>query len=400
MRVLITDGNERAALAVTRALGHEKVEVVVGAESRTSLAGQSRYCTRSFEYPSPYEHPDGFLSKVLSMVREYSPDALYPISEMAMELIGRNRNEFEQHTVLPVPPVEVFDRMSDKVGLMQLAQRLQVPIPPTIFVKGGEIDRVMEEIKEFPVVVKPARSLVQFDGRWYKSSVHVVASKEELRRLYGEKAYLQGPSLIQDRIVGEGQGVFGLMNRGQPVALFAHRRLRERPPSGGVSVLRESVALPQPMTEYAFRLLQQAGWHGVAMVEYKINQRTGVPLLMEINGRFWGSLQLALDADLNFPYLLLQVAKGQLPSGPCHSYKAGIRSRWFLGDLDQLLLRLFKSDEVRRLPPGSASRLASFVEFCQLYQRNTYYEIERLEDPRPALYEYRRYFLNLLGAQA
>ena len=53
VKVLITDGNERAALAVTRALGGEQVEVIVGAESQRSLAGSSRYCRQSIAYPSP-----------------------------------------------------------------------------------------------------------------------------------------------------------------------------------------------------------------------------------------------------------------------------------------------------------------------------------------------------------
>lgn len=398
--MLITDGNERAALAVTRALGREKVEVVVGAETQTSLGGQSRYCTRSFAYPSPYENPDGYLSRVLSMVRECSPDALYPISELAMELIGRNRNAFEQHTVLPVPPVEVFDRMSDKVGLMQMAQRLEMPIPPTLFVKNGEVDSVLDEIRQYPVVVKSARSLVEANGKWYKSGVHMVANKEELQRLYREKLYLREPSLIQSRVVGEGQGVFGLMNQGHPVALFAHRRLRERPPSGGVSVLRESIEAPPRMTEYALRLLQVVGWHGVAMVEYKIDRRTGIPLLMEINGRFWGSLQLALDAGVNFPFLLLQVARGQSPNMMSVPYRAGVKSRWLLGDLDHLLLRLFKPEEARYLPPGSPSKWESVVQFLRPQGRTTYYEMERCDDFKPALCEYRQYLQNILKGSA
>ena len=39
------------------------------------------------------------------------------------------------------------------------------------------------------------------------------------------------------------------------------------------------------------------------MMEYKQDRRTGTPLLMEVNGRFWGSLQLAIDAGVDFPYL-------------------------------------------------------------------------------------------------
>lgn len=67
--------------------------------------------------------------------------------------------------------------------------------------------------------------------RLRKTGVHYAAGEEELARLYAAIDYLRQPSLIQHRVEGEGQGVFALMNHGQPVALFAHRRLREKPPS-------------------------------------------------------------------------------------------------------------------------------------------------------------------------
>ncbi len=80
------------------------------------------------------------------------------------------------------------------------------------------------------------------------------------------------------------------------------------------------------------------------MVEFKEDQSSRVPLLMEVNGRFWGSLQLAIDAGIDFPWLLLQMAKGQHVNVPENSYRCGVKSRWLLGDLDHLLMRLFKSD--------------------------------------------------------
>jgi hypothetical protein len=162
-------------------------------------------------------------------------------------------------------------------------------------------------------------------------------------------------------------------------------------------VLRESIALPQPMTDYALRLLQHVGWHGVAMVEFKVEQSSGIPYLMEINGRFWGSLQLAIDAGLNLPYLLLLMAKGRLTSGPHPAYRVGVRSRWLLGDLDHLLLRLFKAEEKARLPPGAPSIWTTIANFFRPGGKNTYYEMERLDDLRPAWKEYRRYAWNLVS---
>jgi predicted ATP-grasp superfamily ATP-dependent carboligase len=187
------------------------------------------------------------------------------------------------------------------------------------------------------------------------------------------------------------------MNQGEPIVQFAHRRLREKPPSGGVSVFRESIALPQVMTDYAIRLLQHVHWHGVAMVEFKVDQQTGEPMLMEINGRFWGSLQLAIDAGVDFPYLLYKLFTGQEIPPNATDYQIGVTSRWLLGDLDHLYSRLFKSDtSSSSLPPNLSSKLKTLQNFCRFYQRNMYYEVLRPHDLSPFIYELKQYFRNLV----
>ena len=391
MKVLITDGNERAALAVTRALGGEQVEVIVGAESQRSLAGSSRYCRQSIAYPSPYQEPERFIATLMEAVRTHRVDALIPLSDIAMHVLGPEKAQFEKYTHFPAPSPQAFQEISDKYRLMQQAITEGVAIPDTIFVPDGRVERVVQEIVDFPVVVKPGCSLVKDGNRWTKTSVCYAESLEELLTLYRDKPYLRQPSLIQRRVIGEGQGLFVLMQEGIPLGMFAHRRVRERPPSGGVSVLRESIALPKSMVEATLKLLQRVKWHGVAMVEFKVDAATQRPLLMEINGRFWGSLQLAVDAGVNFPLHLLNMAMGVCETIPENGYRVGVKSRWLLGDLDQLVMRIRKSDRALNLPPGAPSRLQAVLSFCRFFDRNTFYEIERIDDLGPSRFEVMRY---------
>lgn len=390
-RVLITDGDERATLAVARALGRHHVEVIVGSETDRSLAAASKYCTRSFVYPSPYTSASSYVQCLLDTVRSERVEAVFPMSDIAMHVIGPKKAEFEKYAAMPTPDYKMFESISDKYGLMRQAMALEIPVPETIFVPDGKIDRVLDQIASFPVVVKPGCSLVKHKDGWQKTSVHYADNSDDLIDLYRRHQYLQGPSLIQRRVVGQGKGLFVLMKEGIPLGMFAHRRLREKPPSGGVSVLRESIPLDKVLTDPALRLLQRANWHGVAMVEFKEDQTSQVPLLMEVNGRFWGSLQLAIDAGINFPWLLLQMAKGQHVNVPENSYRSGVKSRWLLGDLDHLLMRLFKSEATLNLPPGSSSKWRCLLDFARFVNRDTFYEIERFDDMGPVVYELKRY---------
>ncbi len=391
VKVLVTDGNERAALAVTRALGREAIEVIVGAEARPSLAGASRYCSESFAYPSPYQDPQGFVDTLLDVVQKQRVDALFPVSDIAMHVLGPEKTRFSEFTRIPAPNAETFGDISDKYRLMQRAVTQGVAIPETIFVPDGKLESVLEEVSEFPVVVKPGCSLVRDGRQWKKTSVCYAESRDALVRLYKETPYLRSPSLIQRRVIGEGQGLFVLMNEGLPLGMFAHRRLRERPPSGGVSVLRESIALPKTMVDATLKLLQPVKWHGVAMVEFKVDAVSHRPLLMEINGRFWGSLQLAIDAGVNFPLRLLNMSMGKPEVLPENGYRTGVKSRWLLGDLDQLLMRFRKRDRQLNLPPGAPSRPQALLSFCRFFERDMFYEIEQFTDLGPSRFEIMRY---------
>lgn len=400
MTVLVTDGNERSTLAVTRSLGRAGIGVVVGADRPASLAGASRYCHATVQYPSPYENPDGFVEQLLVAIARHKVQVFIPMSDVVMSVIGAQRARFDAVVAIPMPLQDVYDAASDKYRLMALAQTLAVPIPHTWYVPDGNLAPLIDEVGPYPLIVKPGRSRVQVDGRWVKTEVQAVATREELQSRYRDLPYLKLPSLIQRRVEGEGQGIFGLFDHGRPILLFAHRRVREKPPSGGVSVLRESVALPQPMTDYAVRLLQNVGWHGVGMVEFKVDAVTGIPYLMEINGRFWGSLQLAIDAGANFPLELYRLARGEASRARAAPYRIGVQTRWMLGDLDHLLVRLVKSDAALRLPPGYPSRWQCVRDFLRPHGPDQYCEVERRDDLGPARYEWMAYVKTLLGGAA
>lgn len=387
--VIVTDGNERSALAVTRALGEIGCRVIVGAEDRVCLAGASKFCSGSFSYPSPYKDPSGFVSAVLRKAGELPNPIILPVTDIATKLLCQHRSDIERIAVAACPPADAFERLSDKYNLMQLAKSLDVPIPDTLFVPNGDVQSHLDKIPSFPVVVKPGCSLTSMGKQWIKTGVLYANNPEELVHIYKRHTFLKQPSLIQQRIEGDGQGIFALMKNGSPIALFAHRRVRERPPSGGVSVFSESIPLPENMTRYAMRLLQHVHWNGVAMVEFKVDRATGEPFLMEINGRFWGSLQLAIDAGVNFPVLLAKLVTGSdLPDAP-GKYRTGVRLRWFLGDLDHLLLRLFKIEP--SLSSSVPSQAATLISFFKMFGKDLHFDVYRRNDIGPFQSELKQY---------
>lgn len=383
MRVLVTDGENRAALAVTRSLGRRGHHVVVGERRGSALAQVSRYCGGRVTYPDPAIDEGRFVGALLDAVRDQRIDVLIPVADITTMLAAEHRGELEQYCQVPVAPANAIARAADKAQTLQSAIRLGVPIPRTVFVRdSSDVDGSAHALS-YPVVVKPRVSRLRTASGWISSSVRYARTRDELVQTIRATSPEGFPLILQERIEGPGLGVFMCYKQGTPVAMFSHRRIREKPPTGGVSVLSESVALCPEPERYARALLDDLKWQGVAMVEFKLDRADGRPKLMEINGRFWGSLQLAVDAGVDFPAILLETLNDAPPQPP-PPYRVGVRNRWLWGDVDSLLLQLGGRNGAGASSPG---RLQALLDFLQLWQRDLYYENPKLSDLGPWWHE-------------
>ena len=394
MEVIVLDGNQRPALAITRSLGKRGMRVTVGAETTPSLASCSRFCAGSFGYPSPYQDPDGFFQAVLERTRRLRHAILIPVTDVTVSEILRKRGEFAEGIAIPFEDFGKFRLVSDKARLIAFCRTLEIPVPLTFLSEDyRDAEALIDAARSavFPLVVKPAVSRIRTEGGWINAVVRYARTEKELRAVLSSAPFEHSPFLVQERVQGPGVGIFLLMKDGLVLARFAHRRIREKPPSGGVSVLCESIEPPSGALDAATRLLGNVRWNGVAMVEFKIDERDNVPKLLEVNARFWGSLQLAVSSGVDFPFLLVRMARGDEISGFV-DYRMGMKVRWELGDLDHLWIRLFRNSSGLFLPSRYPSRprvLANFV--TDSFRPSVRNEVFRFRDARPFLHEVGRY---------
>ncbi len=388
-RVLVLDASQRSALATTRSLGRRGVPVITADYSPTALAGASRFSVGYRIYASPQTQPVQFIADIAALVRQEHIEIILPMTELTMGLLLEARDHFV-NVHLPFADAETIDALANKCALMRLAESLGVPVPTTWYIDNPE--DLPEDLSAlpYPVVVKPGRSWQQVDGHWIRAAVHFANRPEAVQDLVNTEPGLRTqPFMLQESVAGSGQGVFALYDQGKPIAFFSHRRLREKPPSGGVSVLSESVPVDPELLAIARTLLDAVSWHGVAMVEFKVGV-DGTAYLMEVNTRLWGSLQLAIDAGVDFPWLLYQMACGESLS-PAEGYRTGRRSRWLLGDLDNLYLNL-RNNEL-----GNGEKLRCLLHFMTPRPFRTRHEVNRWSDLRPFWWELRQYVRDLLN---
>ncbi len=342
-RVLILDGMWNKSLAAVRSFGRRGFFVAAGERTRFSTALFSRFCQRRLVYPSPLENPEGFLEYLESELKRYRYDAIFPMELSTQRIVTSAKDRLSRYCRIPFADPDLMEKIHDKAFLMRYAKERGFDVPETHIIEDlSQIDGVAGSL-QYPVVIKPRHS----SG---SRGIVYVKNRDEFIDAYLAVHGKYPFPIIQEYIPrgGDAIGVCLLLNFDSRVrASFVYKRLREYPLEGGPSTLRVSIKRDD-LKEKAISLLEGLGWKGVAHVEYRIDPRDGKARLLEVNPRFWGSLNLAIESGVDFPYLLYRLAMdGDIT--PVHDYKTGVMCRWLLpGDL----LHFLANPERFKLNPG------------------------------------------------
>lgn len=348
------------------------------AHDARAVAAASRYVRTLTLTVDPLVDASRYVGNLATLVTQRGIEVVIPVTDQSCAALLPARERLAPALVAG-PDADAFWRSSDKSAVLAEAAHLGIATPKQVVIENQAALALLDfRTLPYPIVLKPASSV----RNRRRSPVLYAADECELRQRLAAVQAAAFPLLLQQRIVGPGSGIFLLIWDHQVVATFAHRRLREFPPSGGASTYCEAIAADPELVELSRALLDRIGFQGVAMVEYKIDSITGTPYLMEVNGRLWGSLQLAVDAGVDFPSLLVDAALGRPPS-TLPSYVEGMRLRSWWRDVDQLLTCLRRSPSELSLPPeaprGRWRLLFDFLAF----RRNERLETLRASDPLP-----------------
>ena len=325
---LITDAERRKALPLIRSLGRAGVRVLVASRHHAPLGAFSRYSDRVLRYPDYEADPDGFLTWLEDVGRRHAVDVLYPIEDRSLALCVQHADLWAARMRALLPPPAALATAGDKWETIQFARARGIPLPESYCPSSEEELHCLAAAWDGPAVVKPRMSSGSRGLRFAEGSAQLVSAYREVAAQYPRP-------VVQRRVpaAGQGLGVFALLDQEhRPLAIFGHRRLREYPITGGPSTLRESYR-DEALIEQSIQLLRAIEMVGVAMVEYKVDPCSGRPLLMEVNPRFWGSLQLAVLAGVDFPVLYHRASLG-LHVEPVLTFREGVLCRWLWpGDL-------------------------------------------------------------------
>jgi len=346
-RILVLDGTSRAAVEAVQSLGKRGLEVHVAARADCP-AFRSRWAKRTLTQPSTSDSQK-FTDWIRALPDEYS--LVVPATGYSLHHLARlpESDPLRRLAVLPAP--EALHTALDKARTLDMAARLGISVPASSL----RTRRDAAEADSLPRVLKPICSVLE-RGHDLTEVFPTLVHDAEQRKEALARLLRHCPVLEQELVPGIGIGVECLYARGKLLWHFAHERLHEGT-GGGLgsgSFYRKSVAAPPELLQAAKALLDELGWHGIAMVEFKYDPESGRYWLMEINPRLWGSVALAIDAGVDFPYGLFCIATDGDP-GPQPAYRLPYYTRLVPPDLDWI------GRQIRRAGVSRARELLAFL---------------------------------------
>jgi protein-tyrosine-phosphatase/predicted ATP-grasp superfamily ATP-dependent carboligase len=396
-RILVLDADLVPALTIVRSLVRQHYHVEVASARDAPIASFSRGMVECHRYPDPLSGEEHFLLWLEAHLAASPCDLIIPVTERTLVPLSANRQRF-RNTRLAMAAEDSLNRVLDKAETFKLAQSLGVAIPRSIYLSN--ISQLAESVADltYPVVVKPSHSVAAGDAGYSKRNVSYANNETELRSQC-EQCLRHSPVILQGYFQGLGAGIELIAREGEIIYPFQHIRLHEVPLTGGGSSFRVSAAIEPVLLQAAEKLIRALRWTGVAMVEFKWEPVSGKCCLMEINGRFWGSLPLAVAAGADFPAMQAELSlTGALGEYP--PYRQGVYCRNLASDLmwHELVLRSRgKGNSQRSNKTQIPTARVVLRDLARLFSPRHYFDTQSFRDPLPGLVEIKRLLGNYGG---
>ncbi|MHA1835059.1 MAG: HAD hydrolase-like protein, partial [Candidatus Baldrarchaeia archaeon] len=253
----------------------------------------SKYVDKIVRIATPAEEKE-YVKSIIAAIRRFDIDLIIPVGFIDFILLSKYKKYIEKYAILPIEKYEKLSAISNKWFLRKIASDIGARYPKSLVVKNKimpDIKNFIEEIG-FPVVIK---------GIGDASKPKFVSNYDELLEECHRR--IRSDFLLQEYVPGTGVGYFVLSYMGEPIAEFMHKRLFESTPLGGASIKAETNFDPE-LLRLGRTIVRKTKWTGVMMAEFRKEEETGELYLIEVNPKFWGSLELAYRAGVDFPKYL------------------------------------------------------------------------------------------------
>ena len=306
-------GSGLNALGVVRSLARGHVPIVIVGPG-SGCAMRSRFGAKL-----PLLETDG--KPLIAALKDVASKAserpvLFLTEEKSVETVSERRSDLDRLFHIRLPRHETLEALLDKTEFQRLAQSTGCRIPSGAPLRSpADLDAVSK--LRFPSVLKPASKNYAYGARFSKA--YVVASVEEVERLYREIAPVMPDMIVQEWIDGEDSDIYFCLQyigrNGELVASFVGRKLRSWPPRiGGTASCIAAPDHARELTDATSQFFRAVQFQGMASMEFKRDRRDGQFYMVEPTvGRTDFQEEVATINGVNIPLAAYRHEVGDPP---------------------------------------------------------------------------------------
>ncbi len=305
--VLVLPTAVRSAPWACRSLVRAGFRVIGASDATGRLVGRSLTCRNPARCPSPVEDADAFVEKIDAVCRRERVDALLPLDEASVQLLGSHADRFGGAVVCG-PTEAQFHALCNKVALAATAERVGVATPRRAVVDSLESP---VEWPPLPSIVKPASTGMIVDGNIVYRTAALARSAAERDELVAALIRVVGGALVEEQVCGR-QWRIHFVRGDRGLATLAIETLRSWPPHTGLSSVQRVTPHVAGLREAAAALLAGVDYRGAGSVQFI--QADNRFVVHDVNLRLPATVAIAIRAGLDMARLAVEEALGRSPA--------------------------------------------------------------------------------------
>lgn len=374
--VVITFGE----LGLIHCLGTEDIPVYTASEGKESLASHSRFSKKHLTF-SPYDSKE-YINELIELGKSMdSKPVLMCHDDRALLNISEHRDQLKEYFLFRLPDAAMVNQILNKLLFCRLCKEYDLPAPESKEISEiGQLPEVKNDLTP-PYIIKPT-----FNHLWYDENFEDVVGKykkayicqtyDELESLYSKISQINPSVVIQEYIMGDDSNLYDvnlhITEDGKIDSYVIGQKLRVYPPKAGWGSYVKTV-FDDEMFEICADIIDKLDLKGMANIQFKKDERTDEPKLIEIHTRTSIFDYLGAAAGQNIPAKYYSNLTG-IEIENSQTYKTGIKYINFARDL-RLFVRHRKEYEL------------SILEWIKTYRNVSVYDGMIIKDPKVLYYE-------------
>jgi predicted ATP-grasp superfamily ATP-dependent carboligase len=309
-RILVTDAEQRAALAACRGFRLAGFSVSATAATRLAPGHWSRACSHRYRLPDALADEEAFVVGLERIVRALPHALLLASTDASLLAVSRYRERLEQNTSLGLPPHAQVVRSLDRLEIGRVATSCGLAPPETVFCSGVAEARQAANRFGYPVIVKPHKTVLEVDRVTVRLGSQLVDDAVRLARVVPT---MGDHCLVQRKLRGPILSYAGVIDGGRLTASAVSQYLRTWPAAAGNAAFSETIGPLPELRSRVLALLAELGWCGIFELELIAREDGGFSAI-DFNPRAYGSLTLAVAAGANIPAIWARSLLGERPA--------------------------------------------------------------------------------------